>query len=73
MYVITYHDLDSGKISVEGIIKTYDHFPKWLESHNQMRRENSTYLENGELKIDESYMDETRDNFTLTSIELFNL
>ena len=70
MYVITY--LESGGGRIEGLIENFEDFPKWLEQHNEDRKENCSYInEDGERVYSEDFVEETENDFGLTRVKLF--
>ena len=61
--VIIYKDINGRENSIDGVIKDYSHFPKWLKEHNDKRR--IDYLN------DEDFVEETDDDFELISVPFY--
>ena len=58
--VIIYKDINGRENSIDGVIKDYSHFPKWLKEHNDKRRMN-----------DLDFVEETDEDFELIAVPFY--
>jgi phenolic acid decarboxylase len=58
--IIIYKDINGRENRIDGVIKDYSHFPKWLKEHNENRQMN-----------DLDYVEETEDDFELISVPFY--
>ena len=63
LYVVRYNDCyGNGNEKLEVIVESYDDFLKWLEQHNNDRRDDFD---------DDDFVEETEEEFDLIPLNLF--